>query len=239
MFTKINKFLKVIFSFNFFWIYNLLFFRLAPSIEHQKEISKLNFKTVIDVGANNGQFASLVIKTHPNSKIICFEPQIGPFNNLTKIFKNRSLKLFRLACGSKKKIIKMNISNQNDSSSILGIGKNQIHYFPDTYLKKKEVIKVAKLKEVINLKKQIKPILLKIDTQGYELEVLKGSELKYVKYILIECSFIKFYKNQPLFKEIDEFLKKKNFFIYKCYNQTMDNKDKVIQADYIYSNSLM
>jgi FkbM family methyltransferase len=239
MFTKFIKFFRVIFSFNFFWVYNLLFFRLAPSIEHQKEISKLNFKTVIDVGANNGQFATLILKTHPNSKIICFEPQIGPFKNLKKIFKKNKIKLFRLACGSRNKTIMMNISNQDDSSSILDIGKNQIHFFPDTYLKKKEIIEVAKLKEVINLKKQIKPILLKIDTQGYELEVLKGSELKYVKYILIECSFIKFYKNQPLFKEIDKFLKKKNFYIYKCYNQTMDNKDKVIQADYIYSNSLI
>ena len=133
----------------------------------------------------------------------------------------------------------MNISNRNDSSSILGIGKHQIRYFPDTYLKKKEVIKVAKLKEIINLNKQTKPILLKIDTQGYELEVLKGSELKYVKYILIECSFIKFYKNQPLFKEINKFLKKKNFYMVKCYNKTLDKKNKVIQADYIYSNSLM
>ncbi len=239
MYFKFIKLIKILQSFNLFWFYNLLFFRLAPSIEHKKEISKLYFKTVIDVGANNGQFASLIIKTHPNSKIICFEPQIEPFNNLKKIFKNSKIKLFRLACGSKKESIKMNISNRNDSSSILGIGKHQIHYFPDTYLKKKEVIKVAKLKEVINLKKQTKPILLKIDTQGYELEVLKGSELKYVKYILIECSFIKFYKNQPLFKEIDKFLKKKKFYIYKCYNQTMDNKDKVIQADYIYSNSLM
>jgi len=239
MFTKIIKFFRVIFSFNFFWVYNLLFFRLAPSIEHKKEISKLNFKTVIDVGANNGQFATLILKTHPNSKIICFEPQIGPFKNLKKIFKKNNIKLFRLACGSRNKTIMMNISNQNDSSSILDIGKNQIHFFPATYLKKKEIIKVAKLKEVINLKKQIKPILLKIDTQGYELEVLKGSELKNIKYILVECSFIKFYKNQPLFKEIDKFLKKKNFYIYKCYNQTMDNKNKVIQADYIYSNSLI
>lgn len=239
MYFKFIKLIKILQSFNFFWIYNLLFFRLAPSIEHQKEISKLNFKTVIDVGANNGQFASLVLKTHPNSKIICFEPQIEPFNNLSKIFKNSKIKLFRLACGSKNKTIKMNISNQNDSSSILDIGRHQIHYFPDTYLKKKEVIKVAKLKEIINLNKQTKPILLKIDTQGYELEVLKGSELKYVKYILIECSFIKFYKNQPLFKEINKFLKKKNFYIFKCYNQTLDNKDKIIQADYIYSNSLI
>ena len=51
----------------------------------------------------------------------------------------------------KNKTIKMNISNQNDSSSILGIGKNQIHYFPDTYLKKKEVIKVTKLKELLDI----------------------------------------------------------------------------------------
>ena len=77
----------------------MLFFKLTPSIEHQKNL-KIEFaKAVIDVGANNGQFASLIIKTHP-TKNNMFEPQIEPFNNLKNIQKQK-FKLFRLACGSK------------------------------------------------------------------------------------------------------------------------------------------
>ena len=61
-----------------------------------------------------------------------------------------------------------------------------------------------------------KNILLKIDTQGYELEILKGAEqtLKYIEAIYAEVSLVELYKNQPLFDEIFKYIKKSGFSVW-------------------------
>ena len=70
---------------------------------------------------------------------------------------------------------------------------------------------------IAGLRENIKDIKLfnfiNIDTQGYELEALKGmkKQLKYVDYLYLEVNFRQVYKNCPELKEIDQFLKKYNF----------------------------
>ena len=65
----------------------------------------------------------------------------------------------------------------------------------------------------------IKPILAKIDVQGYELEVLKGSRniLKKIKYIIIEVSENEIYTGQSLSNHIIKYLNEINF---KVLNET-------------------
>ena len=52
-----------------------------------------------------------------------------------------------------------------------------------------------------------------IDTQGYELEVLKGAEksLNFFDYIYIEVNKEEVYENCALFSELDKFLRNHNF----------------------------
>ena len=63
----------------------------------------------------------------------------------------------------------------------------------------------------------IRPILIKIDVQGYELEVLKGSKkiLSKIDYLLVEVSKNRMYNNQATEREIVTFFKKKKFTIIK------------------------
>ena len=65
------------------------------------------------------------------------------------------------------------------------------------------------------LKNLKKPIFLKIDVQGYELEVLKGASLNEIKYIYLEASYIQLYKKQPLIDDIIRYLSSKNFKLIK------------------------
>ena len=77
---------------------------------------------------------------------------------------------------------------------------------------------------------------MKIDVQGYELEVLKGSEklLENFDYLYIECSFIELYKGQPLYTEIIKWLKSKNFSYVKKFNSLFDRNKNIIQADFFF-----
>jgi hypothetical protein len=57
------------------------------------------------------------------------------------------------------------------------------------------------------------PDLIKLDVQGYELEVLRGGEacLRHARAVLCEVSFKVFYSGQPLFHEIVAFLAARGF----------------------------
>ena len=67
-----------------------------------------------------------------------------------------------------------------------------------------------------NFKKKEKIDLLKIDTQGNELNVLKGSKklLKNIKFIRLELMFYDYYEKSYVFSDIELFLKKFNFKIF-------------------------
>ena len=70
--------------------------------------------------------------------------------------------------------------------------------------------------------------VLKIDVQGFELEVLKGAlnSLKIFDLIIIECSFVKEYiDSEPTFSDIVVLLKKINFYpiIFQHYGKTLSS----------------
>jgi FkbM family methyltransferase len=95
--------------------------------------------------------------------------------------KKANVKILNYAVGNKNGMIDINISNLSDSSSLLFPTKLQLKTFPGTFIVQKSSARIKKLKNfTANIKK---PIFLKIDVQGYELEVLKGSNLRHIKYI--------------------------------------------------------
>ena len=76
---------------------------------------------------------------------------------------------------------------------------------------------------------------MKIDVQGYELEVLKGAKklLKKIDYIIAEVSYQKIYTNQISHKKLIHFLNKNNFFQVKKTNVT-NYKKKLFQSDILF-----
>ena len=87
--------------------------------------------------------------------------------------------------------------------------------------------------------------LLKIDVQGGELKVLEGATklLSKVSIVMTEVEFAPIYKNQPLFSDIDSFLRGKGFFLLELYNKGYasfeagvfgDIKSRLMWADAVY-----
>jgi|TARA_B110000305_G_C19420073_1_gene630372 FkbM family methyltransferase len=225
---KIKKLLFIIFNLKFFKAYlNSVF----PLIEISNLLNELPIiDNCIDVGSNKGQFALILKRNFPKAKIFSFEPQIENLSIQKKFLNNT--KFYNCCLGNKSSFQIFNITDREDSSSLLvpSIFKNSIYRVVN-----KITIKVDKLDNIIKLKHKSKN-LLKLDVQGYELEVLKGSKkcLSKIDFIIIELGEKKSYLKQPSKNKTINFLKKNNFQLKKISNKTKLNNSW--EADYLFVN---
>lgn len=213
---------------------------VAASVEHENTFRglKTNFRTVIDIGANRGQFAIFCRKNFPYSKIFSFEPLIEPLLKYKKIFnKDRNVSYYAFAIGPEKCESLIHISNRDDSSSLYPISNAQVNYFPKTFEKKARLIQMSPLKNFLSIEDIISPSLLKIDVQGFELSVLKGCTplISSFRYIYVECSFIELYIGQSYASDIIKYLFDYGFILIGVYNIFYDNDGKAIQADFLFT----
>ena len=199
-------------------------------------LSNLEIKTIIDVGANTGQFAKKFSKILPKSKIYSFEPIKKCYEALVKNTEGLNVESFNLALGNMSGEIEMNVSTFSPSSSILEMNKIHEDLYPHTKGSKNEVIKIQRLDDILPFNTLEKNIFLKIDVQGFEDKVLKGAidNLKFVKVILIEMSYVELYKGQPLFDDIYHILSELGFAFKGNIEQTVNQFD----GSPIYSDSI-
>lgn len=210
----------------------------AAGTEHIKILKNLQCKFVVDIGANRGQFALVARYCYPDAFIHSVEPLEEPGKIFSSIFnKDRKVKLHKCAIGSKSEIKTIYISEQDDSSSLLPIGTEQVKLFPDTKEKDTREVIVHTLDECIESKNIAQPALLKIDVQGFELETLKGclNLLHHFSFLYIEASFVELYNKQALAHEIIEFLAIYGFYLHGIYNTYYDKRGKAIQADFFFN----
>ena len=196
------------------------------SIYHQRKIFKtlkdLNVKVAIDVGAHKGEFLSYLLKLNNIEKIHVFEPQKKIFSELVNKFSNnRKIVLNNFAISNEigNKIIKINkLTSTSTFSEIsersLWFKLKNIILFSQNSIDDSYQVSTQKLDNYIKEQNITKIDLLKIDTEGHEINVLNGLEntlrRQTIKYILIEINLTKMYKNYNV-SEIENFLKEKNY----------------------------
>ncbi len=207
---------------------------------NSKWIKQFNIKTVVDIGANAGQFAHKVRKALPNVAIISFEPIPSEFKLLIENFKNdTNFKGVQKAVGNENGKITFELNDFSPTSSILPISDLQKEYYPNTGAVTKLDVEITKLDTFFINVEIAEPIMLKIDVQGFEDKVILGSSnfLKKVAIVYIECSFKEFYEGQPLFDDIYTLMKTNNF-IFKGVGEQL-NAGKLgepTQIDAIFIN---
>jgi len=205
---------------------------------HFKWFRDLQIKTIIDIGANEGQFALAMNNGIPDATFYSFEPLKECFDALKKNTTNiKHIEYFNYALGEVEDEQIINHNEYSPSSSFLKMGDLHKSVFPNTSNTIMEKIKIKSLDSFYGKILFEKKVLLKIDVQGYELNVLKGAKkiLKKTDIIIIETSFFSLYEGQPLFHDIYEYLISENFSYYGNFEQLANPHDgQILQADAIF-----
>jgi FkbM family methyltransferase len=209
---------------------------VAAAVEHDPLHLPIAPGTVLDVGANRGQFAVVAARRWPQARLICFEPLPGAVRVLARVLGPRA-EVRNLALSDMPGEVKLHVSRADDSSSLLPIGARQSATFPGTDEVGVISVPAARLDEEIDAALLTRPVLLKVDVQGGELGVLRGATglLPDVDAVLVECSFVDFYEGQPLAHEVVEFLRGHGLVLTGAGMPTTDAAGAVVQIDLVFS----
>ncbi len=214
---------------------------VSATIEHRKTLALLEGKevrTVVDVGANKGQFALLARYLFPNAMIHAFEPLEGPAETLENIFANDPrMKLHRCAIGAAQTNATIHISRREDSSSLLPIGKLQVDNFPNTQEAGQKEVPVSRLDLVLSADDIVPQALMKIDVQGYEGQVIEGAAglLERFRFVYCEVSFLPLYEGQELAPDIIRRLATHGFGLRAVNVSSNVQTDLLFERDLAYS----
>ena len=173
-------------------------------------VVRKNSPLCLDVGANQGQTIALFNVVFNDPDIYAFEPSQKIFRQLDANYSSARVQVYNLALGSspgEKEFI-----NYEDPclSSFLRLEASPENRFRQTSVRGHETVVVDTIDRFVSREKLGLIDLLKIDTQGYDFEVLKGASgaLKngLIQNVLVELNFIPMYEGQGSSTEILEFL---------------------------------
>jgi FkbM family methyltransferase len=213
---------------------------VAASTEHEAIPFRRDFATVLDVGANRGQFALFAARRFPDASLICFEPLARPRSVLRRVTAPQpQCRVFDVALSDHSGRATFHVSRADDSSSLLPIGRRQRESFRGTGEQTTTDVDVRRLDEMLHGEDLARPALLKIDVQGGELGVLRGAHevLGSVDAILVEASFVELYEGQPLVDEVWHFLHAAGFSCRGIWSATYGVRGECLQADFLFSRS--
>jgi FkbM family methyltransferase len=208
---------------------------VLAGVEHKAVLSR-PLSTIVDIGANRGQFA-LAARAISGAKVVSFEPLPDVAEIFQKIFScDPSVKLHVAAIGENAGREIIHLSARDDSSSLLEIGEVQSIYFPGTQEVGTLEVAVGTLDDFLTKEDIVRPAMLKLDVQGFELQALTGckSLIGNFSYVYCECSFVELYKNQKLAGEVINYLNALGFGLAGIYNPSYDRCGNCIQADLLF-----
>lgn len=208
---------------------------VMPGIEHISAIRRLHPRTLIDLGANKGQFSLAARRLFPEISIHAFEPIAAERAKLKSVLKSARLKIYPVAVGRQAGTQKFFVTSRLDSSSLLKPADSQNEAF-GVSLVSVHCVEVVRLADVINLAELPRPVLLKIDIQGGELDALvgAGSDLSYIDYVYCEVSFLPLYEDQPQASDIICYLCERGFSVSGVFNQAVTGAFGPTQADVLF-----
>jgi FkbM family methyltransferase len=186
------------------------------SFDLHREFGRESFRTVFDVGAHRGEIARHFAGIFPSATIYAFEPVAALFGQLQRSTANEArIRPFPLAMGREPGAASIHLGEGPATNSSI------LHQVSDTG--RTETIQIESLSNFAE-KENIGTIdFLKIDTEGYELEVLAGAEpllrQQRIRMIYAECAPVKTAQVFVSLAQLAEFLQPHGYELFGIYDQ--------------------
>ena len=205
-------------------------------------LNRNSVDVVIDVGANEGQYARLMRELGFGGRIISFEPLTIAHERLSLAARNDPSWTVapRMALGDHEGEICLNVaSNGGASSSVFPMLETHERAAPDVRYIGSEVVPISRLDSVAKTffgdKKN--NVFLKVDVQGYELQVLEGASnlLDQIVGAQLEVTFVPLYDGQALLPAVSDYMLRKGFEVWGIIPVLLDDSSgRMLQADVIF-----
>jgi FkbM family methyltransferase len=228
--------------------------RLAPAewgrsdwIVHEAEQTGLalfppghvgNLKYVVDVGANTGQWSTMLLDCVTPEKLIAIEPEPGAFAKLKEQFGNNSrVQLHNVAVGEREGIAKLKITRDTTGASLLTPKDEMRDLIGSNWTVTSEIeVPLTTLDKLLADLAEIS--LLKIDVQGYEKAVLVGAgkTLARTKFLLIELNYMPQYQGGSWFGDLHETLTRDYGFFLANASKPLVLNGRASMCDGLYVN---
>jgi len=214
-------------------------FRLVSGLVKQGIVAR----TVLDVGANTGQFAVASAKLFPGARVYSFEPLPECVTQLRRhANKLPNLTIYPFALGDHEADdLPFHVNSYSQSSSALRLTEDHRTAFPNEKETAATTVEASTLDRIFELIDLAPPVLLKLDTQGYEAKVLLGGvkTLKRVDYVVLEASLRPMYEGEVLFLDLVRLMAGYGFRFLRPVGWLADRKtDEVLQMDALFERAV-
>ena len=214
-------------------------------LQNARIVNHLNIDLVIDVGANTGQYANGLRSCDYEGAILSLEPIPEAHKILDqKTKKDKNWFAYEpIAVGSSSGEFSFNISGNSVSSSLLKIKKKHVNAAPNSDTVNVINVKTSSLDDIyldfLKSNPGYSNLYIKIDVQGAEWDVLKGSKLilSKARAIQLELSLAPLYEDQKLWEEINSFMLDQGYYLWSLRHGFCDSDSgQTLQFDGVYVN---
>lgn len=213
--------------------------RRHPGARRQQLFSALDVDLVVDVGAARGGFASEIRSFGYAGRILSFEPLAAAFADLSSTSAaDPSWEVRRLALGATPGEAEINVASNSDSSSLLPMDERHVAAAPSVGYVATETVTVSRLDDEVPEHAALRPFL-KLDTQGFEREVLRGGSqaLGRAVGLQLELSFVPLYTGGMLVDEAVTLAYEHGFVMAAVEAGFSDPSGRLLQADGVFVRS--
>ncbi len=193
---------------------------------------------VLDVGANVGQYASAIRRAGYANEIISFEPVKACYDALqARTEKDALWEVRHAAVGSEDGTACINVSDETTYSSLCEPSSDVIAFDKRAATGRSEEVPICKI-DTIYMFEDLR-VYLKIDTQGFEREVLLGAKqtLPKISAVQVEVGTMQLYEGQPSYLEVCRLMHESRFSVALARSSEHYAADgRLLDMDFVFIN---